>query len=413
VVLYERRELPGGLMRSDVLEGAVVDVGAQMFGSTYVSAIRLAREVGVGSMLVRAPGRDALWRKGRPHGFTYGSVASMAASAALPAALKLRLLSKYLPFIATRCRGLDANDPAGTGGERHDDESIAEWGVREMGDDFVEYMAYPFLGAYHAAEPERTSAAFYHALARVGMDVELYAMMGGTGSLAFAVVDAIETRGGRFAAGRAVERVEAGPDGVALHFENGDTAEHDSVVVAVPAAAAAVLLAESSEVRAWLARVETTPFLSVGVVTDEPLRGDWFGLGFPRTEAPGDRLVVACLEAEKAAGIVPAGLGLVVAIPAPARAPALLAGPAEAIPGEILPGLDHAFGDVSRHALVVKVWRHPEGHTRFWPGYLRHLQAFREDWLPARVALAGDYRVAPTLEGAVVSGERAADRLLG
>jgi oxygen-dependent protoporphyrinogen oxidase len=413
VVLYERHDLPGGLMRSDVVEGAVVDVGAQMFASTYTSTIRLAREVGVGSMLVRAPGRDALWRKGRPHPFTYGSVASMAASAALPARLKLRLLSTYLPFLATRCRGLDANDPAGTGGEHHDDESVAEWGRREMGDDFVEYMAYPFLGAYHGAVPEQTSAAFYHSLARVGMDVKLYAMMGGMGSLAFAVVDGVEARGGQFGAGRAVGRVEPGPDGVALHFDNGDVIEHEAAVIAVPAAAAIGLLSGSTELAAWLGRVEATPFVTVAVVTDRPIRSDWFGLGFPRTELPGDRIVVACSEASKAAGIVPAGRGLVVAFPAPMIVPGLLAGPADTIPGEVLSALDHALGSVTDSAVVVKAWRHPEGHTRFQPGHIRHVQQFREDWLPGRVAIAGDYLVAPTVEGAVVSGERAADRVIG
>jgi oxygen-dependent protoporphyrinogen oxidase len=336
----------------------------------------------------------------------------MAASQALPGSLKLKLLSKYLPYLLTRCRGLDANDPAATGGERHDEESIAEWGLREIGDDFVEYMAYPFLGAYHGTDPERTSAAFFHALARLGMDVELWALMGGMGGLAFAVVDGIESRGGRFEGGRTVERIETGPDGVAVHFVEGDTVEHDSVVVATPAAAAASMLPAAAELRAWLSMVETTPFLSVAVLTAEPLRTDWFGLGFPRTEVPGDRIVVACTESEKAAGIVPAGRGLIVAFPAPARAASLLAGPSDAIPAEVLSALDHAFGDVSANALVVKAWRHPEGHTRFWPGFIRHLQSFRDEWLPARVALAGDYMVAPTVEGAVVSGERAAGSLV-
>jgi len=413
ITLYERRELPGGLMRSDVLEGAVVDIGVQMFGSSYTAAIRLAREVGVGSMLVRAPGRDALWRKGRANAFNYGSAASMAASAALPGGLKLKLLSKYLPYLAVRCRGLDANDPARTGAEHHDDESIAEWGIRELGDDFVEYMAYPFLGAYHAAVPERTSAGFYHALARVGMDIELYAMMGGMGSLAFAVVDAVEARGGRFRGACPVSRVESGPGGVAVVLENGDTIEHDAAVVAVPAAAAAPLLPAADELGAWLAGVETTPFVSIAVVTDRPTGGDWFGLGVPRTEAPGDRIVVACTEANKAAGIVPEGRGLIVAFPAPARVPSLLAGPAESIPDEILPALDRVLGGVSSRAIVVKAWRHAEGHTLFRPGYAAHLRSFREQWLPGRVFLAGDYLMAPTVEGAVRSGELAAERLLG
>lgn len=413
VVLYERRELPGGLMRSDVLDGAVVDVAVQMIGSTYGSTIHLIREVGLGARLVRARGRDALWRRGRPHAFTYGSVGSMAASAALPGSLKLKLLSRYLPFLAARCRGLDANDPAGTGGERHDAESIAEWGLRELGDDFVEYLAYPFLAAYHAAEPERTSAAFYHGLARMGMDVELYALEGGAGGLAFAVVEAIEVRGGEYVGGRVVERVEAGPAGVAVHLENGDVVEHDAAVIAVPAAAAAGMLVQPTDLTAWLGRVETAPFVSLAVVTDGPVRTDWFGLGVPRTEEPGDRIAVVCTESEKAGGLVQPDRGLIMAFPAPARLPALMAGPADAIPGEILPGVDRALGGISERARVVKAYRHPEGHTRFPPGYIHHLRSFDERWLPERIALAGDYRVAPTVEGAVVSGERAAARLLG
>jgi protoporphyrinogen oxidase len=70
------------------------------------------------------------------------------------------------------------------------------------------------------------------------------------------------------------------------------------------------------------------------------------------------------------------------------------------------------FGDVSGTAEVVKIYRHPEGHTQFWPGYIGHLRRFEADALHRRIALAGDYLVAPTVEGAVLSGERAAERVL-
>mgnify|MGYP006209594707 CR=1 FL=1 len=53
-----------------------------------------------------------------------------------------------------------------------------------------------------------------------------------------------------------------------------------------------------------------------------------------------------------------------------------------------------------------------EGYTLFRPGYLRHLLEYDANWLGANVALAGDYLVAPTVEGAVISGRRAANHLL-
>src|SRR5690606_20802833 len=141
VTLYERRAGVGGRMRTDELDGARVDAAVQLLGSYYRETFRLAAEVGAGGLLVRSPGRDALWRGGRAHALTYGSVTSMAASGALPAGLKLRLAARYLPFL-TRQTGLDPSDPAGTAGDGAERESIAEWGRRELGDDFVELLAY-------------------------------------------------------------------------------------------------------------------------------------------------------------------------------------------------------------------------------------------------------------------------------
>ncbi|MGH7448719.1 MAG: FAD-dependent oxidoreductase, partial [Longimicrobiales bacterium] len=64
------------------------------------------------------------------------------------------------------------------------------------------------------------------------------------------------------------------------------------------------------------------------------------------------------------------------------------------------------------HVTSAHVFRYDHGYTIFPPGYLGHIARFDDAWLPARVALAGDYLIAPTVEGAVRSGERAARRVL-
>jgi protoporphyrinogen/coproporphyrinogen III oxidase len=408
VTVYERRSSAGGLMRSDVVEGVVVDVAVQLVGSTYKSLFRLADEVGARSLFVRAPGRDALWRDGRPHAITYGSVASMAASSALPAMLKLKLASKYLPYL-TRLRNLDVNDLAGTGGAALDGESIAEWGLRELGPDFVELMTYPFLGAYHGGVPERTSAAFYHGLARIGLDVRLFAVAGGMSRFIAAVVDQFRSRGGQIEAGATVDAVRVDRRSASVRI-GGTSADYDALVVAVPPRAARSLIGSVPGFGAWLESVESAPALTLAVVTDRPIRADWFGLAFPRHAPPGDVIVGACVEAKKAEGLIPAGQGAILALPAPSIAAGLAAGPVQDVPRRLMPALDLAFRGVSDHATVVKAYLHPEGHTQFVPGYVRHLLKFDEKWLPERLSVAGDYLVAPTVEGAVVSGERAALR---
>ena len=84
-------------------------------------------------------------------------MASLVASTALPAGLKLRLATRYLPFLARHARLLDANDPAATGGAELDDSSVTEWGRVALGEDFVELLAYPLLGAYYGGTPERVA----------------------------------------------------------------------------------------------------------------------------------------------------------------------------------------------------------------------------------------------------------------
>jgi oxygen-dependent protoporphyrinogen oxidase len=69
------------------------------------------------------------------------------------------------------------------------------------------------------------------------------------------------------------------------------------------------------------------------------------------------------------------------------------------------------IGPTIRHA---RVYRWNVGVPVFFPGYLRHLGQFRSGNLEgdSRLAVAGEYLYSPSAEGAVYSGERAAERLL-
>lgn len=415
VVLYDARSEPGGRMRTDELDDCAVDVAVQLFGSTYGELFRLADEVGARRLLVRSAGRDALWRDGRPHGVTYGSLASLVASTALPASLKLKLATRYLPFLASHARRLDANDPAGTGGALLDDASVTEWGRSVLGDTFIELLAYPLLAAFYGGPPERVSAALYHALAKVGTDVHVYAVEGGIGALAQAMLTALLGRGAEWRANDAVRAVsaDAGATRTATVIADSGDAEYDGVVVAVPAPDAAALLAADTELGTWLAGVETTPAMTVAFALDRPIDADCFGLSFPRGTNVGRTVVAACFEHRKLAGLVPEGGGLVVAYPAPMIATEAAASTPGALVDQMLGALSEVFPRLGDHVTHARVYRLPAGYTLFYPGYLRHLVRREERWLPANVALAGDYLVAPTVEGAVISGRRAAARLVG
>lgn len=409
VTLYEKSGRVGGRLRTETIDGARVDVGVQMVSSSHTEVFALAERAAARELLRRSPGRDALWRKGRANPITYGSVPSMVTSAALPATLKLKMGGRYLPFLTTQGRTLDANDPAGSGGVAHDRESIGAWGMRELGKDFVELLVYPLLAAYYGALPENTSAGVYHALARIGIDVSVYAAAGGFGALAEAWLRAIESAGGRHVMAAEVSRVETRSDGVRVELGSGD-ARHDAVVVAVPAGRAAQLVS-GSELGAWLSRVRVEPTLTVAYRMDRAFPGDYFGLSFPRESETGRSVVALCIQSRKLPGLVPAGDALV-ALPAPLATPALLQLDDGAAAVAILDAIEPSVPGISKHVRSAHVYRYEDGYTIFAPGYLRHLTGFDASWLPARVALAGDYMRAPSVEGAVRSGARAAERVL-
>ena len=411
VTVFEASSEVGGRMRSDALDGATVDVAVQLLSSTFRATLSLASAVGASESVVRSPGRDALWRRGRAHAVVYGSVSSMARSTALSMPLKLRLAAKYLPYLASRMRGLDANDPARTGGDRWDYESIAEWGAAELGEDFVELLAYPLLATYYGTPPERTSAPLYHALAKVGMDVRVLAVRGGMGALPAAVAAALEARGASVRRDVQVTRVERKGERVEVGWVDGEES-FDRVVIATPAPAAAALLADDAA-RAWLGGVRVAPTATLALLLDRPLDADWFGLTIPRGRGPGRTIVGVCVQERKAKGLVPAGSGLLLALPAPTLAAELANAEPEAVADALLPALEEIFPGIGARVVRARSYPLPEGYTEFQPGHLRHILRYDPAALPPGIALAGDYLVAPTVEGAVRSGIQAADHMLG
>ncbi len=410
--VYEAGADAGGRMRSDMLDGATVDPAVQLVSSTYTAFFELARTCGAERLLVRAPGRDALWRGGRAHGITYGSVASMVGSSALPTSLKVKLGMRYLPFLASTARALDANDLSAGAAGALEDESVAAWGERELGSDFVELLAYPLLAAYYGGVPEDTSAALYHALARVGMEVRVHAVEGGAGALPQAIVQWLRERGAEVHMATRVARVYEDEGGVRLELEQG-SAHHDAAIVATTPRAARALLPDAGPVVEWLGGVRMAPTATVAFLLDAPLGREWFGLSFPRGSEPGASIAAVAAQSRKLRSLVPAGLEVIVVYPAPSFAPRIADATPQKAVDALLPALESAFPGVRARVQRARVYPFAEGYPLFYPGYLRHLRAFDDAWLSPRLALAGDYRVAPSVEGAVRSGTRAAQRLLG
>ncbi|MEX2583682.1 MAG: FAD-dependent oxidoreductase [Gemmatimonadota bacterium] len=411
VTVFEGNEQPGGKVVTDVLDGCRVDAGAQLFGSMYRRFLSLVREIGLGDRLVRVPGRDALWRDGRAHEVVYGSTTSMIASGSLPLRTKLRLGASYVPFLSKHRDSLRLDAPELAAEAGLDGESIATWGKREVDSVFVRSLVYPQLGAYYGSRPEETSAGFYHILACYGLDVALYAIDGGAGEVPRALAERIMTNGGKLRTGTAVEQVEMADSGVTI-VTGSDSERFDAAISAIPAPALLSIASGLPDALvAWLAEVRFNPTLSVALTLDSPVGPRYFGLSFPQGET---RYVAAvAIQENKEVELVPAGRGAVVALPTPEAVVSMMEMESRAILDLMLPEISAALPGIARRVTRARVYRWPLGTPVMFPGYLRHLGAFRRDD-PERsscVAIAGDYLYGPSVEGAVLSAESAVARL--
>ena len=411
VRVFEREGRVGGRVAFDEIDGYRVEPAAQLVGSAYRTVHALVESLGMRASLVPMAGRDALWRGGRMHEVVYGSHTSMAASGGLPMATKLRLGARYLPFLKRHAAALDLSAPELAARAGLDSESIADWGRREIGEAFVDALVYPQLAAYYGALPEQTSAAFYHLLAKQGLDVSLVAVSGGIGEIAEALATRVRELGGEVTTGCEVREVRVRGDGVDVVHEEGEEA-FDGAVSAIPAP----LLRQAApdlapELTDWLAGVRYRPALTMALALDRPAGVRYFGASFPRGAS---RTVAAVtVQENKAAGLVPSGRGLLVVFATPDAAEQLFDRPSREVLDAILPDVDRILPGVAARVVRARAYRWEQGSPVFYPGYLGRLGQLRQ-MLAGEVgplALAGDYLYGASLEAAVRSGHEAADYL--
>jgi oxygen-dependent protoporphyrinogen oxidase len=328
--LFDGRKRLGGSLASEIVDGAVLELGPDSFMTETPAAAELCRELGLGSELI--PSNDAA-RK------TYIVVHNRLV--ALPDGLMFLVPTKLIPTALTRLfswptkarMALELLRPPHTNG--HVDESVAALVERHFGAEAVDRLADPLLSGIYGGDARRLSA--HSVLPRL---VEMENQYGSLtrGMLAAhrqmrAKAKAIAQKNGKtngnapanarpaarsiFTSLRGgmeqlvcalVERID--PACVRLNtpvsalkkvaegwtVEAGGAAEfYDAVIVAVPAWSAGVLLGPVDAVLGeQLSAIPYSSSITVNMVYEEPQLGrlpDGFGFLVPAVEG---RSMLAC-----------------------------------------------------------------------------------------------------------------------
>jgi oxygen-dependent protoporphyrinogen oxidase len=285
VTVLEASGRVGGKLLPGEIAGARVDLGAESMLARRPEAIALAREVGLDSRLrPPATATASIWTRGALRPMPRGHVMGVPGTAA---ALSGVLSDEGLARIER-----DADLPPT---EIGDDVAVGAYVAERLGREVVDRLIEPMLGGVYAGDAYRISmrsaipqlfqaAKSHTSLTEAVREIQAKAtanqqtgpvfmgIEGGVGSLPLAVAESVRARGGEILTGTPVTglRREAAEG---WRIVAGDRVLHaDSVVVAVPAPAAASLLrAEAPEAAAELATVE---YASMALITLAYRRAD-------------------------------------------------------------------------------------------------------------------------------------------
>lgn len=296
-VVLDRATAPGGVIRTETLDGFIIDTGPDALLALKPAAIALCRELGLGDRLLPTlrPRQAFIVRSGVLH--------------PLPEASVLGIPTHVWPLVTTGLfswRGkarmamdlvLPRRPPARS---EDDDESIAAFIRRRFGQEAVDYLAEPLLAGIHSGRVDRLSVralfprlveaeatsrslilAFRRVHARPSPDGIFRSLPGGLGEMVDALVQALPPRTWR--GGTAVVGVDRRPGGgYTLALESGEALVARSVVLATPAYVTARLVAGLDPVLAGLC--DAIPYASSVTVAlgyrradiAHPLRGSGF-----------------------------------------------------------------------------------------------------------------------------------------
>ncbi|MFJ9739037.1 protoporphyrinogen oxidase [Streptomyces sp. NPDC101166] len=289
VTVLEASDRVGGKLMPGEVAGVRVDLGAESMLARRPEAVALAREAGLADRLrPPATATASLWTRGALRPMPKGHVMGVpGAASALAGVLSDEGLARV---------ERDADLPRTEVGE---DVAVGEYVAARLGREVVDRLVEPLLGGVYAGDAYRLSmrsavpqlfqaARTHTSLTEAVREIQAQAaaarqtgpvfmgIEGGVGSLPLAVAESVRARGGEIVTGAPVTELRrtTGPaEGAAgsAHAERwrvaaGDRVLHaDAVIVAVPApAAAALLAAESPGAAAELRAVE---YASMALIT--------------------------------------------------------------------------------------------------------------------------------------------------
>ena len=398
--VFETDDRVGGRARADVVGEWRFDRGAEFVASFYPRTLALARAVGLGEKLRKLPLQGALVIDGRRAPMPFSPLAFMR-TPLLSSRTKLRVLGFGLSLARHRSRLRWAELERAA---ELDDESAESFFARKVGRDYVDVMLKATLESLALQPTADVSRVIAMSQAIEAGGASLVCPEGGIGEIWEAAARAVTIR--KRLRVSAVERAGAG---VRLYTDDGKTHEADAAIVATTAPVAAAILPAEMPEREVAAAARYSAAVKLNLCLERP----W---PVPEPVCPAGAGAhplagIGILEA-KGTGQAPAGHGGLGICASPSLSLELLEASDDAVRERLFAEAERLLGARIENVVGESIVRLREGVPLFAVGWVRRLAAMRRTLGPAPIAVAGDYLASPSLEGAVRTGEEAAERVV-
>lgn len=397
----------GGRIRTELVSGHAMELGAQFLSSQYEVVPQLVEAMDLDTSRIESGtgvvqgGTLRRFRSDRPLSQFTGGVLPWRAG---PRA------AVGLARVWAECRDRPLSDL--TQWTDQDDERGSAWATRVMGPDVADRLLGPTVNGFYFQSLDESSAALPAAVVAFGVRAgSTLTIAGGLGQLTRRLADRLDVRLRTpvTSVRREGQQVRVTtPEGIQLA---------DRVVLAVPGQAAQAILSDATDDEQALMAAPYSRGLVVGLPLGEPLRADQLAASYGVVVHPGEPIPIAGVAVASRAHPASGPGDLLTVMLDAAAAAELYAADHATIVGETteaLLSIDPSLNPlISLDPRSVRVVRHREAMPTCPIGHAARVTAHRHSPTPGPVVLAGDYLGFPWADSAAGTGVWAAHAALG
>jgi oxygen-dependent protoporphyrinogen oxidase len=404
VTILEASDRIGGRIYSQSIGGLVTETGAGFMTGEYKTTLDFLQDAGLSDKLAERKSGSAIMRGGKPQDLQKLSV--IFGSSWLSWGAKLLLFKEFFKAIPA-WRRLDVHNIWKAA--PYDTESVSQHFTGKYGQEVLDYVFGPALDTYLYWSPDHTSYAVGKALFKGTSALRqrhTYMLRGGLSQIPEAAA-----KGANVLLSHRVKQVYQAPSG--KYALSVDTPEGmriftaDGIVCATTATVVPkIIKGLSQRQRDFFSSVQYSSTVNVSYRLPRSGKGRTYGVGYPRKEGRTINALSVVSDHAPDADLVklhgPGSLGKELCRKSDKQIETILS---EGIELDLEP---------ARKSGEWRVQKWPEALPYFDVGYIKQLQSFMDGEIEDPVeplTFAGDYLGGPFIDGAFVSGIKAAMRL--